>query len=298
MDVLALVTQPDRPVGRDQHLHMPPTKLVALAHGIKVLQPERLSKSEETVAYLNSLSLDLIVMVAFGQILKKSVLSMPRIGVVNLHFSLLPAYRGAAPANWAIMNGDTEGGISTMVTEAGVDTGPILLTQPFKIEPDINSQELARLMADSGATLVMETLKGLVAGTIVPRRQDDSKATYAPMLTKDLGSIDWSRTAADIHNLVRGLIPWPGTFTTFKGNPLKIWKTTLDLPSEMVSEAKPATAKPGSIVIHGKHIAARCGTGGSELIGLLEVQPVNRTRISAVDWANGARPSPEERLGN
>src|SRR5262249_46239767 len=180
VEVIAVVTQPDRPAGRNQKIHVPPSKRVALLHNIPVLQPESLAKAPETVEMLRVLNPDLIVMVAFGQILKKAVLNLPRLGVVNLHASLLPAYRGAAPINWAIINGDRETGITTMFTEAGVDTGPTLLKKFLPIDPDIDAEALAQQMSVAGAKLVIETLEKLTTDGLKPERQDDTRATYAP----------------------------------------------------------------------------------------------------------------------
>jgi methionyl-tRNA formyltransferase len=297
LDVVAVVTQPDRPAGRNQKTHVPPTKRVALLHSIPVLQPESLAKSPETVEMLNVLNPDLIVMVAFGQILKKAVLKLPRLGVVNLHASLLPSYRGAAPINWAIINGDRETGITTMFTDPGVDTGPILLKSFLPIDPDINAEELAAQMSTKGAKLVVETIEKLTSETLAPEKQDDTRATYAPILTKEMGEIDWKQSASHVHNLVRGLIPWPGAFTFLRGEPLKIWKTSTELPSDEFAKAADHSPKPGTIIVEGKAVLASCGSSGADALRLLEVQPVNRARMSAFDWYNGARLAKGEGLG-
>jgi methionyl-tRNA formyltransferase len=289
LEVVAVVSQPDRPAGRGQRIQIPPTKRVALLHNIPVLQPENLAKSPETVEMLRILTPDLIVMVAFGQILKKAVLNLPRLGVINLHASLLPAYRGAAPINWSIINGDRETGITTMFTESGVDTGPILLKRFLPIDPDIDAAELAKQMSTTGAKLVVETLEMLISESLTPERQDDSRATYAPMLTKELGQIDWTQSASSIHNLVRGLIPWPGAYTFFRSEPLKIWKTSTELPSDSFSSTGGSSLSPGVIFLDGKALLVRCGSDGTEALCLTLVQPVNRARISGLDWLNGAR---------
>lgn len=297
LDVVAVVSQPDRPAGRNHKLNVPPTKRVAMLHSIPVLQPESLAKSPETVDMLRLLAPDVIVMVAFGQILKKAVLGLPRMGVINLHFSLLPAYRGAAPVNWAIINGDTESGITTMFTEAGVDTGPTLLKRFFPIDPDIDAEELAKKMAVAGAPLVVETLEKLTTESLNPEKQDDSRATYAPILTRDLGHIDWTKPASHIHNLVRGLVPWPGAFTTFRGEPLKIWKTSTELSSDDFGKITPAGSGAGTIMVEGKTVLIKCGADGDDALRLLLVQPVNRARMSPFDWINGARIKSGEGLG-
>lgn len=287
-EVVAVVTQPDRPAGRGNKMHPPPTKLIALEHDIPVLQPEKLSRSPDTVQAMRELEPALIVMVAFGQILKKEVLNLPPRGVINVHASLLPSYRGAAPINWMIINGDTVGGVTTMFTEAGVDTGPMLLKAEVPIGPELTAEELANELSIKGANLLIETVKQLIAGTLVAERQDDSKATFAPMLTKELGRVDWLDPSQKIHNLVRGLIPWPGAFTTFKDSPLKILRTSVGDPGDH--------AEAGALIKISGGIAVACGPSGVERLNLLEVQPVNKAKMSARDWANGARIVGAEKL--
>lgn len=225
--VVAAVTQPDRPSGRGHKIQAPPIKLVCQKYNIPVYQPEKLSKAKDVVEALSNLKPDLIIMVAFGQILKKDVLSIPKQGIINLHASLLPAYRGAAPINWALINGDAMTGITTMVTETGLDTGPMLLKEEISLSDDMNAQELSKIVAEQGAQLIIKTIDQLAAGNLRPEKQDDSKATHAPILTKELGRINWSNSAKQIHNLVRGIIPWPLAFTNFRGSPIKIWCTKL-----------------------------------------------------------------------
>jgi len=297
MHVAAVVSQPDKPIGRNQEMHVPPTKELALAHNIPVFQPLSLAKSTDTVTALESLAPDVIVMVAFGQILKQPILRLPRLGVINLHGSLLPAYRGAAPINWAIINGDTISGATTMFTEAGVDTGPILLKHTIPIGPDINAQEFGQQMSIAGASLVIETLEKLLESSLVPIKQDDSKATYAPILTKELGLINWSQPAASVHNLVRGLIPWPGAFTHFRGKPLKIWKTKTKMLDESLAQGHEVDNMPGAILIKGKSVIIKCGADAQEELELLVIQPVNRARMAVSDWINGAHIVSGERLG-
>jgi methionyl-tRNA formyltransferase len=294
--VLAVVSQPDRPAGRGQNLHVPPTKQLALEHDILVLQPEKLSKSPETVATLKALQPDLIVMVAFGQILKKEVLELPRLGVLNLHGSLLPTYRGAAPINWAIINGEAEAGVTTMFTEAGVDSGPMLLKHSVKISDEMTAPELACELSASGADLVIETIRQLEAGVLPVTRQDDSLATYAPMLTKEQGRLDWQKPAIKLHNLVRGLLPWPGTYTTFKGTQIKICKTSLDKPSGVDADLGSSEYVAGTITIDGKNVFVKCGIGAFEWLKLLEVQTSGKAKTTAFQWANGARLSHDEKF--
>lgn len=279
-DVVAVVTQPDRPSGRGNKMHAPPTKELAEKHNIKVFQPVKLSKSPEIVQAMRDLQPDLIVMVAFGQILKKEVLNMPPKGVINVHASLLPKLRGAAPLNWSIINGDTVAGVTTMYTEAGVDTGPMLLKKETHVDDEMNAEQLARILSVDGAHLLIETIKKLLDGTLVAEKQDDSQATLAPMLDKELGRINWTNTAKNIHNLVRGIVPWPGAFTMFNNAPLKIWRTK--------PGAKPERQMPvGSIQKSGDKIFVVCGSG-DQTLELLEVQPPSKAKMQARDWANGA----------
>lgn len=260
-------------------MHAPPTKVLAEAHNIKVFQPNRLSKSPEIVQAMRDLEPDLIVMVAFGQILKKEVLNMPPKGVINVHASILPKLRGAAPLNWSIINGDTKAGVTTMFTEAGVDTGPMLLKKETNIDDEINAEQLARVLAVEGAQLLIETLEKLLDGSLVAERQDDSQATLAPMLDKELGRINWENEAKSIHNLVRGIVPWPGAFTIYKDSTLKIWKTK-------VSGRPDKRMQAGSIEKRGDKIVVVCGDG-TQTLELLEVQPPNKARMPAASWANG-----------
>lgn len=280
-DVVGVVTQPDRPSGRGNKMHAPPTKELALKHNIKVLQPVKLSKAPEIVQEMRDLQPDLIVMVAFGQILRKEVLNMPPRGVINVHASLLPKLRGAAPLNWSIINGDTVAGVTTMFTEAGVDTGPMLLKKETNVDDEMNAEQLARVLAVDGAFLLIETIQKMLDGTLVAERQDDSQATLAPMLDKELGRINWESSAKNIHNLVRGIVPWPGAFTMFNQAPLKIWKTKPGAKPERRLSA-------GSIQKVGDKISVVCGEHGDETLELLEVQPPSKAKMLAKDWANGA----------
>jgi methionyl-tRNA formyltransferase len=288
--VVAVLCQPDRPAGRGNRLHEPPVKLLAAKHNIAVFQPSSLSKSPETVEKIAALDADVIVMVAFGQILKKAVLNLTKYGVINIHGSLLPAYRGAAPINWAIINGETKTGVTTMITEAGVDTGPMLLKAEMSIDPDMTSEDLSHAMSLIGAKVLMETLEVLRSSKLEPIRQDDSQATLAPILSKDTGHIRWSKPPQEIHNLVRGLLPWPAAYTMFGDQPLKVLKTRIiDKPS--------LEDQPGIIHIDGDRVYVSCGVDGFELIELVEVQPANKARMNARSWANGARLKGGEALG-
>lgn len=299
-EVVAVVSQPDRPAGRGNKLHAPPTKMVAQDHNIPVFQPSSLSKDKECVDALRQLEPDYAVMVAFGQILKKSMLELPKHGIVNIHASLLPKYRGAAPINWAVINGDTETGITTMFTEAGVDTGPMLMKAVVPIPLEMTADELAKQLSQVGAKLVVLTLRGLRDGTVRPEPQDSSLATVAPMMSKELGKIDWKQSALQIHNLVRGLVPWPGAYTRFRDGNLKILSTrpssagSVTLPGQIriekeSSESGSHTAKHGASCI-----LVACGADGSDRLELLSVQPPGKNSTLAHDWANGARLAADE----
>ncbi len=279
-EVVGVVCQPDRPAGRGSKVHVPAVKEVALQHNIPVLQPIKLAKEPDVVAEMRRLEPDLIVMVAFGQILKKEVLDLPKRGVMNLHGSLLPKWRGAAPINWSIMNGDTVSGITTMFTDVGVDTGPMLLKAEVPLTDEMTSIDLAHSLSTVGAKLVIETIEKMLDGTLVAQPQDDSQHTYAPILSKEMGVIDWKWDARKIHNRVRGLQPWPGTVATHKASPLKIWKTSVLTGNHSAEQA-------GTIFIDGSHLLVACGETGNDRLELVEVQPANKKRMSAQAWANG-----------
>ena len=284
--VLEVVTQPDRPRGRGQNAAPPPVKQCALRLGLPVFQPERVRRPE-AVEHLRSLPVDAMVVVGYGQIIPQSIIDMAPLGIVNVHGSLLPHYRGAGPIQWAILNGETRTGITTMRIDAGLDTGDMLLKADTEIGPDENAIELGQRLATMGADLLVETLTGLVEGTIAPDQQDNALATYAPLLKKEDGRIDWSRDAQAIHNQVRGLQPWPGASTSFRGQTLHIWR------SRPWTGAAP-TAPPGTLAGVKPPVVA-CGSGGLELV---EVQLEGRKRMAAADFANGQRLTENESLGD
>ncbi len=284
-DVVGVVCQPDRPKGRGNKVVAPPVKQTAVEHGIPVLQPEKLSKAKDIVQAMRDMKPDVIVMVAFGQILKEEVLQLPPMGVINIHGSLLPKYRGAAPINWSIINGDTVTGITTMQTEAGVDTGPMLLKGEVEITENMTAPELADAMAKVGADLIVTTLRGLKDGTVKPEKQNDDEATFAPIMTKEMGELDWTKPARQIHNLVRALLPWPGTSTTFRGTAIKIVTT------EIIKDGRGETAHPaktpGSILSENKDVVIACGANGTERLRLITVKPQGKGDIPARSWING-----------
>ncbi len=284
-DVAAVVTQPDRPRGRGGESASSPVKEAALRHGLPVYQPERVRRPE-AVEYLRALRTDAMVVVGYGQIIPQAIIDLAPLGIINVHASLLPEYRGAGPIQWAIVNGETVTGVTTMRIDAGLDTGDMLLKAETPIGPDETAPELGARLASMGAALLVETLQKLAAGEIVPQPQDGARATYAPMLKKEDGRIDWSLPAAAIHNRVRGLQPWPGAYTTFRGQSLHVWKSR-------AGAAQAVTAAPGTF-ISVKPPAVACGAGTVELI---EVQLEGRKRIPASDFINGQRILPGESLG-
>ena len=274
---LAVFTQPDRPVGRHATLTPPPTKAYALAHGIPVFQFEKI-RLPEGVAALRSFAPDLMVTAAFGQLLSAENLAIPKFGCINVHGSLLPKYRGAAPIQWAIINGETETGITTMMTDIGMDTGDILLADRLAIEPDETAGELFERMALLGAETLRRTIAALEGGTLVRTPQDEAQATKCPMLKKEHGKLDFSLSTAAVHNRVRGTNPWPGAYALLDGEPLKIHKTRqsdLTLGEESNGILK-GNAKLGLFV--------RCADGWLELV---ELQATGGRRLNAKDYLLG-----------
>jgi len=281
--VLAVVTQPDRPSGRGQHSARSPVKEAALRLGLAVYQPERVRRPE-AVEHLRALGAEAMVVVGYGQIIPQAIIDMTPRGIINVHASLLPKYRGAGPVQWAMINGETRTGVTTMQIDAGLDTGEMLLKAEAAIGPDENAVELGKRLSAMGADLLIETLEGLRRGTIQPQKQDPAAATYAPILKKEDGLIDWTQTAQAIHNRVRGLQPWPGAYTRFRGQALHIWK---------VGQAPRPANLPGRIASV-KPLIVGCGAGSLEL---LEVQLEGRKRMAAADFANGQRLSEHDYLG-
>lgn len=222
--VKAVFTQPDRPKGRGKKLTMPPIKEVALKENIKVFQPEKLREDREAIEFLKELSPDFIIVVAYGQILSKEILDIPKYGCINLHASLLPKYRGAAPINWAIINGEKSSGNTTMFMDEGLDTGDMLLESKYDIEDDITAGELHDKLMKSGGELLVKTIHGLVENSIKPKKQKDDESCYASMLDKKMAKINWNVESEKIKNLIRGLNPWPLAYTYYKGTMMKIYE--------------------------------------------------------------------------
>ena len=261
--VVAVVTQPDRPKGRGQKMMLPPVKELALKHGIPVHQPLKV-RDPGVIEQLRSLHPDLIVVVAFGQILPKALLEIPPQGCINVHASLLPRYRGAAPLNWCLINGESETGVTTMLMDVGLDTGPMLLKRTTPIDQDEDIVSLHDRMSIMGAELLAETLDGLAAGSIVPQPQDDTQSCYAPLLKKEDGQVNWCRDARTIHNQVRGLLVWPGAYTVLDGQVLKMYRTRVGTASGLPGQVLRADKKglevaclTGSLVIEEMQLAGK-----------------------------------------
>jgi methionyl-tRNA formyltransferase len=284
--VLSVITQPDRPKGRAQTLSASPVKEAALRLGLPVYQPERIRRPE-VVAELAAIRADAMIVVGYGQIIPQSIIDLPPHGILNVHASLLPKYRGAAPIQWAIVSGETVTGVTTMRIDAGLDTGEMLLRAKTEIGPEETAIELGNRLAVIGADLLVETLARLDAGAIVPEKQDPSQATLAPILKKEDGRIDWRRPALAIHNLVRGMLPWPGAYTIFRGQALHIWK----------ARVAPATAdQAGQLRRAGKSLLAVCGDGAA--LEVVELQLEGKKRIGGEAFANGQRLQENETLGD
>src|SRR5690348_8649990 len=284
--VEAVVTQPDRPRGRGQQVSASPVKEVAAAAGVRIYQPEKV-KSDEAHEFFAAIEPDAVVIIAYGQIIPRRLLEIPRLGWMNLHGSLLPKYRGAAPIAWAIIKGESRTGLTTMRLDPGLDTGPILMQREIEIGSDETAPELAKRMAALGAPLVAESLIKLERGEIAPIPQDSTQAGYAPILTKEHGRIEWTQLAGEIYNRIRGLAPWPGAFTTFRGRLCHIWGR----PSG------PATSQDvGTLMVSDAAIEVVCGEG--RRLRLEGVQIEGRKRVSAREFANGARLASGERFGS
>ena len=283
--ISAVVTQPDRPRGRGRETSLSPVKALALAAGIPVYQPEKI-KSEEAQNYFQQVAADVVVIIAYGQIIPARLIAIPSLGWINLHGSLLPKYRGAAPINWAIINGETRTGLTTMQIEAGLDTGPMLLKYETEIGPDETAPQLTARLAEAGAPLVVETLRKLAAGEIRPMPQDYSQKTLAPPLKKEDGRVDWSLRAQQIYNRIRGLQPWPGTFTSFREKICNVWGK----PAEQTT-----SRKPGSLVAIADELLVACGEGTALKLEFLQRE--GRKKITAREFANGARLAPDEKFG-
>ena len=290
-EVVGVVTQPDRPKGRGQAVVPCPVKELALAKGLPVSQPEKV-KSPDFLRQLSDWKPDVIAVTAFGRFLSKPILDLPPMGCVNVHGSLLPAYRGAAPIQWALIHGDPETGITTMLMDEGMDTGAVLLQQTVPIEPEDTALELGARLAQAGGALLVETLTRLAERSVVPRAQDHSRATVAPLLTKEDGVIDWTQPATEIANRIRGLSPWPGSYTFHHGHRLIIRKGRVDAQG---GQGGSDGQRPGTILAVGpKSFWVETGEGRIEV---LEVQPANKKRMSVEQFLLGYALRVQETLG-
>lgn len=284
--IAAVFTQPDKPRGRGQEVSFSPVKEIALAAQIPVHQPVKI-RASEVEDQLRALAADVFVIIAYGQIIPARLLSIPRLGWINLHASLLPKYRGAAPIAWAIANGESVTGNTTMRIDAGMDTGEMLLQQDLSVGLDETAPELSKRLAEAGAELMIETLRGLAAGKLTSRPQDHSGATYAPILKREDGRIEWTREAREIYNRMRGFDPWPGAYTDFRGQTCHVWGR----PLEGASSSEP----PGTMLLREGRIQVACGA--ATILELTHVKLEGRKQVSAAEFANGARLQPRERLG-
>ncbi|KDR94029.1 methionyl-tRNA formyltransferase [Peptoclostridium litorale DSM 5388] len=277
IEVAAVVTQPDKPKGRGKKLAMPPVKELAIENGIQVYQPKRV-KDGEFVEILKEINPDIIVVVAFGQILSKEILSIPKYGCINVHGSLLPKYRGAAPVNWAIINGEKKTGITTMYMDEGLDTGDMILKSEVEIGDDETAGELYHRLSSLGAQVLKDTIGAISKGNAPREKQDDSISTYAHMMDKKLGAIDWKKQPHEIVNLVRGTNPWPGAYTGYNGNTMKIWE---------VAEYDSCTgdSEPGRITsVSDDGIVVSCANG---CIIVKEIQMPNKKRMKVSEYLKG-----------
>jgi len=284
--VLAVYTQPDRPKGRGGRLTASPVKETALRLGLPIFQPERIRRPE-AVEQLRAMHPDAMVVVGYGQIIPQSIIDIPQLGIINVHASLLPRYRGAAPIQWAIANGEARTGVTTMRIDAGLDTGDMLLKWETVIGPEENALDLSDRLAQAGADLLAETLAGLEAGSIRPEPQNNALATLAPILKKEDGVIDWNWPSRKIFDRARGFLPWPGAYSFFRGQVFHIWRAR-------VADETPAQTT-GRLFAEHKRMFVQCGDGTS--LELLEVQLEGRKRMPAEAFLNGQHLNENESLG-
>jgi methionyl-tRNA formyltransferase len=281
-NIVGVFTQPDRPAGRGKKVTASPIKVLAENLNLPVFQPLKI-KAVETVDLLKQLKPECIIVVAYGQILSKEILELPAYGCINLHASLLPAYRGAAPIHWAVIYGESKTGVTTMLMDEGLDTGDMLMTREYRISSSAHTGEVHDALAKIGAEVLLETIKGLKEGTVRPIPQPP-EFTYAPLLKREHEKIDWSWSASIIHNRIRGLNPWPGAFAHFRGERVKIWQSKLSVQGK---DQHGAESIPGQIVLLTEHgFKVQTGEGFLEIT---ELQPAGKKKMSASDFFNGWR---------
>ncbi len=294
-EIVGVITQPDRPRGRGQEVFFSAVKEAALAANLAAHQPEKIG-APEAETLLRKQAPDCVVIIAYGQIIPARLLPIPKLGWINLHASLLSKYRGAAPINWAIVNGETRTGVTTMRIDAGMDTGELLLQREIEIGAKETAPELAARLAESGAPLMAETLRELAAGTIAPKAQNHAEASYAPMLKKADGRIDWKHRAIEIYNRMRGFAPWPGAYSTFRGKTCHVWgepvskEEGVDVPSDAIAAA------PGTLSGGQHELLVTCGDATVLRIRVVKLE--GRKAVQATDFANGARLKSGERFGD
>jgi methionyl-tRNA formyltransferase len=292
-EILGVFTQPDRPRGRGHEISFSAVKDTAFSEQIPVYQPTKI-RAPEVEEQLRSLAPDVIVIIAYGQIIPAQLLPIPRLGWINLHASLLPKYRGAAPVHWAIANGETASGNTTMRIDAGMDTGEMLLQQELPVGRDETAPELSKRLAEAGAGLMVETLNGLSSGKLVSHPQPAAGVSYAPILKREDGRIDWGKSAQEIYNHMRGFTPWPGAYTEFRGQTCHVWGQPLASHSapDPVSESSEV---PGTLIHQQGNFWVLCGAATRMQLSYVKLE--GRRRISVAEFANGARLQPSERFG-
>ncbi len=290
--VKLVVTQPDKPVGRKQVMTAPPVKILAEANGIEVYQPAKIRNTPEVFEKLKSVDAALFVVVAYGKILPQDVLDLPKHGCINVHASLLPKYRGSAPIQWCLVNGESETGVTTMVMDAGMDTGDMLLKRSLPIDADETGISLSEKLSKLGSELLMETLPGYLSGEILPKVQDSSQATNIPLLKKEHGQLNWDESAQALYHRIQGLKPWPETYTFFRGKPLKIKEAQVYRGDPL--ETDPVIAGTVAKLLK-QSILVQTGEGFLELI---RVHPADSKEMAAGDFARGQRVEVGEVLGS
>lgn len=297
-DLRAVFTQPDKPAGRGKQLHEPPVKTLALERGIEVFQPSKIKNNEDVRAVFERIAPDVCVVAAYGRILPEWLLRLPRLGCINVHASLLPKYRGAAPINWAIARGERETGITIMQMDAGMDTGPMLARRPVEIAEEQTAPELSARLAEVGAELLSETLPRIERGLVTPVAQDDSEATYAPILKREDGLIDWQMTAREIANRVRAFQPWPGTFTMFRGARLILWRARETAFQETGFQQDAADGIEPATIVDADKIGFTIACNGPSFLRIEELQIEGKRRVAARDFLNGARLSVGDKIND
>ncbi|MDO4454508.1 MAG: methionyl-tRNA formyltransferase [Eubacteriales bacterium] len=275
-EVAAVVTQPDKPKGRGKAMQFPPVKEIAVRENIPVYQPRRV-RDPEFIEILKEIAPDVIVVVAFGQIIPQEIIDLPKYGCINVHGSILPKYRGAAPIQWAVIDGEKESGVTTMQMDAGLDTGNMLLKTIIPLEKEETGGSLFEKLSQAGAKLLIETLEKLEEGSIVPEKQGESPTPYAKMLTKEMGNLDWNKDAVLLEQLIRGLNPWPSAYTHLNGKTLKIWSAEV--------EERETKEKPGTVVeVNKKELKVQTGKG---ILSLKEVQIEGKKRMEIDAFLRG-----------